>query len=117
MGEPLKSLSQKVSLYILPASFGTFEKPERLILFQQKGVSAVQERLKIAFTEEALELFGTIPGRDTVIVKDSDFTDVGAIVMTDHDEGILDQPKVAAFGIPVFLIVTNPHGADQSVMG
>ncbi|HBK28176.1 MAG TPA: ornithine decarboxylase [Dialister sp.] len=77
----------------------------------------MQERLKIAFTEEALELFGAIPGRDTVIVKDSDFTDVGAIVMTDHDEGILDQPKVAAFGIPVFLIVTNPHGADQSVMG
>ena len=77
----------------------------------------VREKLRIAFTEEALELFGTIPGREPVNVKDSDFTDVAAVVMTDHDEGILEHPKVKAFGIPVFLIVTNPHGADRSVMG
>lgn len=80
-------------------------------------MQAVQERLGIAYTEEALELFGPIPGRMTIDVLDSDFTDVAAIVMTDHDEEIFTNPKVKAFGIPVFLIVTNPHGADTSVMG
>lgn len=74
-------------------------------------------RLKIAFTEEALEIFGPIADRETVMVADSDFTDAAAVVMTDHDEGILDNPRVEAFGIPVFLIITNPKGAEESVLG
>lgn len=77
----------------------------------------MKERLKIAFTEEALEIFGSIADRETVMVKDSDFTDAAAVVMTDHDEGILDNPRVEAFGIPVFLIITNSQGAEDSVLG
>ena len=75
------------------------------------------ERLKIGYSEEALELFGAVPGREVVLLKDCDFTDVAAIVMTDHDEGVFSNLRVKAFGIPVFYIVTNPHGADALAMG
>ena len=39
------------------------------------------KRLKIAYSDKALEIFGAIPSRETVNVNDTDFTDVGAVAM------------------------------------
>lgn len=49
------------------------------------------KRLKIAYSDKALEIFGAIPSRETVNVNDTDFTDVGAVVITDTDTDVLKK--------------------------
>lgn len=62
------------------------------------------KRLKIAYSDKALEIFGAIPSRETVNVNDTDFTDVGAVVITDTDTDVLKKEMIFAFHIPVLLI-------------
>ena len=38
-------------------------------------------QLKIAYTKKALEIFGSIKGRDIVDVNDTDFTDIASVVL------------------------------------
>ena len=64
------------------------------------------KRLKIAYSDKALEIFGSIPSRETVNVNDTDFTDVGAVVITDTDTDVLKKEMIFAFHIPVLLIRT-----------
>lgn len=67
----------------------------------------MQEHLKIAYTKKALELFAPIPTRKAVPAEDTDFTDTAALVLTEEDSSFLDNQRVKAFHIPVFLIVTD----------
>ena len=48
-----------------------------------KGVGAMQEHLKIAYSRKALETFGAVEKRDIADVFQTDFTDVAAVVVTD----------------------------------
>ena len=75
------------------------------------------KRLQIAYTPLAQELFGVVEGRGAVRTGETDYTDVAAIVMTDQDRGIFENPKVKAFGIPVFLIVTGEAKGAESILG
>lgn len=52
------------------------------------------KRLKIAYSDKALEIFGAIPSRETVNVNDTDFTDVGAVVITDTDTDVLKKEMI-----------------------
>lgn len=52
----------------------------------------MRTRLKIAYTEKALELFGKVGTREAVLVDHTDFTDVGAILMTGGRQAYSVQP-------------------------
>ena len=71
-----------------------------------KGVGAMQEHLKIAYSRKALETFGAVEKRDIADVFQTDFTDVAAVVVTDEDGDALRNPRIHAFEIPVFLILS-----------
>ena len=74
----------------------------------------MQERLKIAYSSHALDMFGPIGKRDIVDVFQTDFTDVSAVVITDTDIAALKNPRIHAFEIPVFLIRTE-SGRDDLI--
>ena len=63
-------------------------------------------RLKIAYTERAFEIFGTVNGRDSIKAAQTDFTDTSALIITDLDSEFAENEKIRAFGVPVFLILT-----------
>ena len=74
------------------------------------------KRLKIAYSDKALEIFGAIPSRETVNVNDTDFTDVGAVVITDTDTDVLKKEMIFAFTIPVLLIRTKEGPVADNVI-
>ena len=50
----------------------------------------------------------------SVDLSQTDFTDIGAIVISESDTAILDNETVKSFGIPVFLVVfDNSVDIDQ----
>ena len=74
------------------------------------------KRLKIAYSDKALEIFGAIPSGETVNVNDTDFTDVGAVVITDTDTDVLKKEMIFAFHIPVLLIRTKEGPVADDVI-
>jgi len=62
------------------------------------------DRLRIAFSPKAREVFGEVENRVSVDIDRADFTDVAAVVVTDEDAEALKNPRISAFEIPVFLI-------------
>ena len=65
------------------------------------------KKLKIAYTDKALEIFGAIAGREQADLARTDFTDVAAVVITDQDKDVLEKEMIAAFKIPVLMIKTG----------
>ena len=65
------------------------------------------EKLKLAYTEKALEIFGAVEGREIFNVNDTDFTDVAAVVMTDEGKEVLEKEMIFAFKIPVMMFRTK----------
>lgn len=74
------------------------------------------KHLKIAYSDKALTLFGKLPDREAVSIRNTDYTDVSAVVMTDEDTGVLRNEMISAFGIPVFLILTREGGVADDVI-
>lgn len=74
------------------------------------------KRLKIAYTEKALELYGKIGTRETVLASETDFVDVAALIITEEDKFYLDNKMVESFHIPVFLI-TGGNAFPGDLMG
>lgn len=75
----------------------------------------MRTRLKIAYTEKALELFGKVGTREAVLVDHTDFTDVGAILMTGGDRHTVSSPWVKALHIPIFLIVRDGNRETEEM--
>lgn len=75
----------------------------------------MRTRLKIAYTEKALELFGKVGTRETVLVDHTDFTDVGALLMTRGDRHTVSSPWVKALHIPIFLIVRDGNRETEEM--
>lgn len=73
-------------------------------------------QLKIAYSDHGFELFGALPGRESVRVNDTDFTDVAAIIITDTDTEILEKEAISSFKIPVLLIRTKPEPVSDEVI-
>ena len=82
-----------------------------------KGVGAMQEHLKIAYSRKALETFGVVEKRDIADVFQTDFTDVAAVVVTDEDGDALRNPRIHAFEIPVFLILSVAGKKHDELIG
>lgn len=70
--------------------------------------------MKVAFSHKAQYYFGPLDGHESVDLSQTDFTDIGAIVISESDTSILDNETVKTFGIPVFLVVfDNSVDIDQ----
>jgi len=70
--------------------------------------------MKVAFSHKAQYYFGPLDGHESVDLSQTDFTDIGAIVISESDTSILDNETVKSFGIPVFLVVfDNSVDIDQ----
>lgn len=72
-------------------------------------------RLKIAYTERAFEIFGTVNGRDSIKAAQTDFTDTSALIITDLDSEFAENEKIRAFGVPVFLILTGESNVEKLI--
>lgn len=75
----------------------------------------MRTRLKIAYTEKALELFGKVGTREAVLVDHTDFTDVGALLMTGGDRHTVSSPWVKALHIPIFLIARDGNRETEEM--
>lgn len=74
------------------------------------------KHMKVAFSHKAQFYFGALDGRTSVELSQTDFTDVGAIVISETDTEILDNELVKSFGIPVFLVVFDKKvNVDQFI--
>lgn len=72
------------------------------------------KHMKVAFSHKAQYYFGPLDGHESVDLSQTDFTDIGAIVISENDTAILDNETVKSFGIPVFLVVfDNSVDIDQ----
>ena len=72
-------------------------------------------RLKIAYTERAFEILGTVNGRDSIKAAQTDFTDTSALIITDLDSEFAENEKIRAFGVPVFLILTGESNVEKLI--
>lgn len=71
--------------------------------------------MKIAYTQDALERFGAVPGREAVPAEGSDFTDVAAVVVTEFGAEVLDWETICLFHLPVFLLESDVPGEPRKV--
>ena len=51
------------------------------------------KKLKIAYSENALQAFGAVDGREIIDVNNTDYTDVAAVVITEQDSDVLKNHK------------------------
>ena len=77
----------------------------------------MKARLKIAYSDEAWSMIGEIEGRKSVRLEDCDLPEAAAVIITKKDRGIFRDPHLAAFGIPVFLIVQEGEELCEDVLG
>lgn len=73
-------------------------------------------RMKIA-CGSALELKYFSTRRDTVLIGNSDYTDVSAVVVTDQELEYIDQILDTKFNIPIFLILTELDSIPDELVG
>ena len=66
--------------------------------------------LKIACTTQSREYFRT--NRNLVLVDDTDFTDVAAVVLNEADTKFINNIKDTRFGIQVFVVPNNKNNFD-----
>ena len=69
--------------------------------------------LKIACTMASMAYFTT--GRSIVLVDETDFTDVAAVVLTDLDTNWVDAACETKFGIPLFIILRNKKEIEEEI--
>ena len=53
------------------------------------------KKLKIAYSENALQAFGAVDGREIIDVNNTDYTDVAAVVITEQDSDVLKNEMIA----------------------
>lgn len=75
------------------------------------------KRLKIAYSEKALEIFGAVPNREIIHTCETDYTDVAAVVITESDTDVLKNEMIQAFKIPVLLIKDSDTHVNDDIIG
>jgi len=73
------------------------------------------KRLKIAYAEAAGQYFST--KREKVTVDCTDFTDVGAVVITEKDASCVEAVQATKFGLPVFVVLTESAKLPEELVG
>lgn len=73
--------------------------------------------LHIAYSTRALSLLGPIDGIQHELIEETNFTQIGTVIITDGELHYLTWDKIKAFGMPVFLIVENKHTLANQLYG
>ena len=66
------------------------------------------KHLKIAFTDSVKPWISSIEERTCIPINETDFTNIGAVVVSTSELNILDNEQIRSFGIPVIVMVLNP---------
>lgn len=69
--------------------------------------------LKIACSQATQNYFST--EREVVLAENTDFTDVGAVVITENDNTILKAVTDTKFGVPVFIVTENRENLSKEI--
>lgn len=77
-------------------------------------MNSTMSSLKVAATLDASQYFNT--NREVVDAADTDFTDVGAVVVMLEDADIINKVKETKFHIPIFAVSSHPCGVDGNEM-
>ncbi len=77
-------------------------------------MGSTMSSLKIAATLDASQYFNT--NREVVDASDTDFTDVGAVVVMLEDADIIKKVKDTKFNIPIFAVSSDPSKVTAADM-
>lgn len=65
------------------------------------------KHLKIAFTDSVKPWISSIEERTCIPVDETDFTNIGAVVVSAAEMHVLDNEQIRSFGIPVIVMVVD----------
>ena len=65
------------------------------------------KHLKIAFTDSVKPWISSIEERICIPIDETDFTDIGAVVVSASEMNVLDNERIRSFGIPVIVMVVD----------
>ncbi len=77
----------------------------------QREKGEIMKSLKIAYNTDAKAYFSTYRGM--VLVDDTDYTDIAAVVLTDSHIHYMEDVDHTKFGIPVFIISKDKNKMDN----
>jgi len=63
------------------------------------------KHLKVALSDSVQSKIKSIAGRTCVGVFETDFTDVGAVVIDDGDLDLVNNNQISSFGIPIIVLM------------
>ena len=66
------------------------------------------KHLKIAFTNSVKPWISSIEDRTCIPINETDFTNIGAVVVSASEMDVLDNKQIRSFGIPVIVMVVDP---------
>ena len=66
------------------------------------------KHLKIAFTDSVKPWISSIEDRTCIPIYETDFTNIGAVVVSASEMDVLDNEQIRSFGIPVIVMVVDP---------
>ena len=66
------------------------------------------KHLKIAFTDSVKPWISSIEERICIPINETDFTDIGAVVVSASEMDVLDNEQIRSFGIPAIVMVVDP---------
>ena len=65
------------------------------------------KHLKIAFTDSVKPWISAIEERTCIPIDETNFTDIGAVVVSAAEMNVLDNEQIRSFGIPVIVMVVD----------
>ena len=66
------------------------------------------KHLKIAFTDSVKPWISSIEDRTCIPINETDFTNIGAVVVSASEMDVLDNEQIRSFGIPAIVMVADP---------
>ena len=66
------------------------------------------KHLKIAFTDSVKPWISSIEDRTCIPINETDFTNIGAVVVSASEMDVLDNEQIRSFGIPVIVMIVDP---------
>ena len=65
------------------------------------------KHLKIAFTDSVKPWISSIEERTCIPINETDFTNIGAVIVSASEMNVLDNERICSFGIPVIVMVVD----------
>ena len=65
------------------------------------------KHLKIAFTDSVKHWISSIEDRTCIPIDETDFTNIGAVVVSASEMNVLDNERIRSFGIPIIVMVVD----------